>query len=94
MACDCGGHATEDVPLLPFRALFLLERELVGAEGRLPRVPRFVSAGRFSHSGCCFGKLPAARSKTVEIAASHMLLMRSFARTDFFCASSMVSDTT
>ena len=43
--CDCSGRAAEEVPPLPRRALFSLERELVGAEGRLPRGPRLVSAG-------------------------------------------------
>ena len=32
-------------PLLPSRALFVLERDLVGVEGCLPRGPRFVNAG-------------------------------------------------
>ena len=45
MDFGCSGRAAEDVPPLPRQALFLLERELVGAEGRLPRGPRLVSAG-------------------------------------------------
>ena len=43
--CDRSGRAAEDAPPLPRRTLFLLERELVGAEGCLPCGPLFVSAG-------------------------------------------------
>ena len=82
------GRAAKDVPPLPRCTLFTLEFELVGAEGRLPRSPRFVSAGKLSKSGRCFGKLPAARSEPVAIAVSHMLSMGCFAQTGFFCASS------
>ena len=38
------GRAAEDVPPLSCRALFALQRELVGAEGRPPRVSRLVGA--------------------------------------------------
>ena len=40
--------------------------------------------GRLSQSGRCFGKLPAARSEPVAMAASHLSFIGSFARTDFF----------
>ena len=42
---DGGGCAAKDVPPLPYRTLFTLERELMGAEGRLPRGPRLVGLG-------------------------------------------------
>ena len=42
---DGSGRTVKDVPLLPCRALFTLERELMGVEGRLPRGPRLVGAG-------------------------------------------------
>ena len=43
--CDGGGRAAKDVPPLPWRALFTLKRELMGAEGRLPRGQRLVGTG-------------------------------------------------
>ena len=42
---DGSGCAAEDAPPLPCRAFFTLERERMGAEGRLPRGPRVVGAG-------------------------------------------------
>ena len=42
---DVGGCTAKDVPPLPCRALFTLERELMGAEGCLPRGIRLVGAG-------------------------------------------------
>ena len=42
---DGGGCAAEDAPPLPCRSLFTLERELMGAEGCLPRGIRLVGAG-------------------------------------------------
>ena len=45
-----------------------------------------LARGRLSQSGRCFGKLPAAKTEPVAIAASHLSSIRSFARTDFFCA--------
>ena len=43
-----------------------------------------LERGRLSQSGRCLGKLPAARSKPVAMAASHLSSIRSVALTDFF----------
>ena len=45
MNSDGGGRAAKDFPPLLCRALFKIERELMGAEGRLPRGPPLVGAG-------------------------------------------------
>ena len=47
-----------------------------------------LERGRLYQLGRCFGKLPTARSEPVAITASHLLSIGSFARTEFFCASS------
>ena len=45
-----------------------------------------LARGGMSQSGRCFGKLLAARSEPLAIAASHLSSIRSFAQTDFFWA--------
>ena len=49
---------TKTPPPLPSRVLFALERELVGAEGPLPRGPRFVIAGEAVPVRAFFGEAP------------------------------------
>ena len=72
--CDCGGRAAKDVPPLPRRALFSLERELVGAEGHLPRGPCLVSAGEavpcralFWEASCGEEQAGGDRGKTLVV---------------------------
>ena len=65
MDCDRGGRAAKDVPPLPCRALFLLESELVGAEGRLPRGSRFVSEGEAVPVRALFWEAPRGEEQAV-----------------------------
>ena len=67
---NCCGRDAKDISPLPRCAMFMFEREVMGAEGFLPRGPRLVGAGGMSQLGRCFGKLPAARSEPVAIAVS------------------------
>ena len=60
---DSGDLAAEDVPPLPSRALFAIERYLVGAEGHFPREPRFVSAGEAAPVRALFLEAPHGKEQ-------------------------------
>ena len=60
---DSRGCAAEDAPPLSCRALFALQRELVGAEGRPPRVPHLVGARESDPAGALFGEAPRGKEQ-------------------------------
>ena len=60
---DGRGRTAKDVPPFSRRALFALQRELVGAEGRPSRVPRLVGTREAVPFGRCLGKPPRGKER-------------------------------
>ena len=58
---DKGGRAAENAPPLSHCALFALQRELVGAEGRPPCVPLLVGAREAVPFRVLFGESPRSK---------------------------------
>ena len=58
MDIDVHGRSAKDVPPFSRRALFVLQRELVGAEGRPPHIPRLVGVREAVPVGVLFREAP------------------------------------
>ena len=60
---NCCGRAAEDVSPLPRCALFAFKRELMVAEGCLPRVPRLVGSRKTIPVGALFGEAASGKER-------------------------------